>query len=131
MNLFLTLRPAWLLGLGAVLAAVSAVIYGMELDGIHKREHNLDDRGFMGKKEKRKKPGAVLGRGFFVTAALSAAAILSAAVIGIVRPVSDVYYYAGGLLALGAVLFNMIEIIRNYNRLAMRRLPQFDKKEVA
>ena len=69
--------------------------------------------------------------GFFVTAALSAAAILSAAVIGIVRPVSDVYYYAGGLLALGAVLFNMIEIIRNYNRLAMRRLPQFDKKEVA
>lgn len=131
LNLFLTLRPAWLLGLGAVLAAVSAVIYGMELDGIHKREHNLDDRGFMGKKEKRKKPGAVLGRGFFVTAALSAAAILSAAVIGIVRPVSDVYYYAGGLLALGAVLFNMIEIIRNYNRLAMRRLPQFDKKEVA
>ncbi len=51
--------------------------------------------------------------------------------IGIVRPVSDVYYYTGGLLALGAVLFNMIEIIRNYNRLAMRRLPQFDKKEVA
>ena len=83
------------------------------------------------KKEKGKKARAGLGRGFFVTAALSAVAVLSAAMIGIVRPVSDVYYYTGGLLALGAVLFNMIEIIRNYNRLAMRRLPQFDKKEVA
>ena len=44
------------------------------------------------------------------------------------NPVSDIYYYAGAMLNLFAVLFNMIDVIKNYNRLAMRRLPQFDKQ---
>lgn len=44
------------------------------------------------------------------------------------NPVSDLWYYGGVILQLGAVLYNLMDLIRNYNRLAMRKLPQFDKK---
>ena len=51
-----------------------------------------------------------------------------AVVIRLINPVSDSYYYLGAVLALVAVLFNMMDVISNYNRLVMRRLPQFDRK---
>lgn len=56
------------------------------------------------------------------------AVVTAGALVGLARPVSDVYYYGGALLVLGAVLFLFVDIIGNYNRLAMRRLPQFDKR---
>lgn len=59
---------------------------------------------------------------------ISMVVVAVSAGIGIFKPVSDIYYYAGVILTLGAVLFNFVDIIKNYNRLAMRRLPQFDKK---
>ncbi len=59
---------------------------------------------------------------------LSMATVFLALIIKLLNPVSDLWYYAGTLILLVAVLFNMIDVIRNYNRLAMRRLPQFDKK---
>lgn len=131
LNLFFTLRPILLLGLSAVLAIASTVLYGTELDAIYKREHNLDDRALKKGKKSDKKSRAEIGKKLSINAVVSAVAVLVAVFIGIFRPVSDIYYYAGVLLALGTVLFNMIGIIRNYNRLAMRRLPQFNKKEVA
>lgn len=66
----------------------------------------------------KKSPGFVLSMGTVALALL----------IRLFNPVSDLWYYAGTLILLVAVLFNMIDVIRNYNRLAMRRLPQFDKK---
>lgn len=50
------------------------------------------------------------------------------AVIGIRNPVSDLWYYSSTALILTSVVFSIIDIIKNYNRLALRRLPQFDKK---
>lgn len=51
-----------------------------------------------------------------------------AAIIAVARPVSDLYYYAGVFLVLVTVLLNLMDVLYNYNKLAMRRLPQFDKK---
>lgn len=48
--------------------------------------------------------------------------------IGLAKPVSDIYYYGGAILTLAAVLYMFVDIIGNYNKLATRRLPQFDKK---
>ena len=59
---------------------------------------------------------------------LPLAAVSAGALIGLYRPVSDLWYYGGALLILVSVVFSIIEIIQNYNRLATRRLPQFDKK---
>ncbi|MCM1127802.1 MAG: hypothetical protein NC429_15185 [Lachnospiraceae bacterium] len=53
---------------------------------------------------------------------------VAGALVGLANPVSDIYYYGGAIFALAAVLFLFVDIIGNYNKLATRRLPQFDKK---
>ena len=50
------------------------------------------------------------------------------AIICYVNPVSDLWYYLGVLLIMLSVLYDILDILRSYNRLAMRRLPQFDKQ---
>lgn len=56
------------------------------------------------------------------------AALIVSLVICYLNPVSDLWYYLGAVLILLAVLYNILDILRNYNRMAMRRLPQFDKQ---
>ena len=48
--------------------------------------------------------------------------------ISIINPVSDIWYYSGVIIILFAIILNFIFIIKNYNRIAMRRLPQFDRR---
>lgn len=52
----------------------------------------------------------------------------AAALICYFRPVSDLWYYLGALLIMLSILYDIWDILRGYNRLAMRRLPQFDKQ---
>ena len=63
---------------------------------------------------------------------LSPAAVLAsvgaATLTGLIRPVSDLWYYGCVLLMLASVILCITDIIRNFNRLATYRLPQFDKK---
>ena len=54
--------------------------------------------------------------------------VTAGSLVGLARPVSDIYYYGGAILTLAAVLYIFVDIIGNYNKLAMRRLPQFDKR---
>lgn len=75
------------------------------------------------RKEKELKNGR-FSPGFLIAMVV----VIVGTLVGLARPVSDVYYYGGALLVLAAVLFLFVDIIGNYNRLAMRRLPQFDKK---
>lgn len=55
-------------------------------------------------------------------------AILLAIVISIWNPVSDLYYYGGSILSMGAVVWTLTDIIERYNVLATRKLPQLDKR---
>lgn len=78
------------------------------------------------RRERRKRGAASLWgeRGFFaVPAALTAGGILR-----LLHPVSDLWYYGAGMVLLAAVIFLLVGLIRNYNRLTMRPLPQFEKK---
>ena len=47
-------------------------------------------------------------------------------VILIINPVSDLYYYGAVIFVLIALMFTLVELIKYYNVLATRRLPQFD-----
>ena len=58
----------------------------------------------------------------------SAAAIVVSGIIAVWQPVSDLWYYGAALLTLLTVVFILGDLIRNYNRLAMRKLPQFEKR---
>lgn len=64
------------------------------------------------------------GQGFLI----STAAVFLGGMIWLWNPVSDLWYYGAALLILLTVVFILGDLIGNYNRLAMRRLPQFDKK---
>lgn len=44
----------------------------------------------------------------------------------IINPVSDLYYYGAVILVLIALMFTLVELIKYYNVLATRRLPQFE-----
>lgn len=59
---------------------------------------------------------------------ISLAVTVLGGLLALWNPVSDLWYYGGVILSLGAVLYNLMDLIRNYNRLAMRKLPQFEKK---
>lgn len=59
---------------------------------------------------------------------ISLAVTVLGALLALWSPVSDLWYYGGVVLNLGAVLYNLMDLIKNYNRLAMRKLPQFEKK---
>lgn len=58
----------------------------------------------------------------------SAGAVAIGCILRLWKPVSDLWYYGGAVLILLTVIFILWDLIQNYNRLAMRRLPQFDKK---
>lgn len=70
------------------------------------------------------KTGGAAPVGFIVSIAM----VVIAGLVLLLNPVSDLWYYGGAFLTLLAVLFNVIDVIRNYNRLAMRRLPQFERR---
>ncbi|MBD5489389.1 MAG: hypothetical protein HDR13_11460 [Lachnospiraceae bacterium] len=55
-------------------------------------------------------------------------AILLSIVIIIWNPVSDLYYYGGAVISMGAVIWTLMDIIGRYNMLTTRRLPQFNRR---
>ena len=207
LNMFFTIRPPVLMGIAALLAIVSSIIYIFELNAIGRRVNYEDDRAMTvirnkkhrsqeeavlrdaplhewqkqekkckAKEKRKKKVGLslstviiwiaiatslgpsllLLGAAFlwplvfiamviccivgfnkykkakdakgFIGFILCTIAVAVSTLIKLFNPVSDLYYYAGAILTLLAVMFSFVDIIRNYNKLAMRRLPQFDKQ---
>ncbi len=58
----------------------------------------------------------------------SLTALTIGTIIGVLNPVSDLFYYGGATAVLIAVFFTVLDLIYYYNILSTRRLPQFDKK---
>lgn len=58
----------------------------------------------------------------------SGIAVAVSSVIALLHPVSDLYYYAGTIFVLIAVILSITDVIHYYNILSTRRLPQFDKQ---
>ncbi len=54
------------------------------------------------------------------------AAIVVAFFVAIINPVHDAFYYIGAMVGLAAVFATLLDLIKKYNVLATRRLPQFD-----
>jgi len=106
LNLFFTIMPSTLIIIAAILAIISIVIYLGEIAVI-----------------KAKEPIEVKKSGI----AASIFAIAICAIVGILHPASDIFYYGAVIIALLAVFYSIKDIIEYYNILATRRLPQFDR----
>lgn len=55
-------------------------------------------------------------------------AVVIALLIAVIKPVHDIFYYAGATLSLIAIFVTLLDLIAKYNILATRKLPQFDYK---
>ena len=64
----------------------------------------------------------------YMSTVISMIVVFVAAGVALLAPVHDYWYYIGAIFTLLAVAGNFMEIIRNYNLLAMRKLPQFNKR---
>lgn len=53
-------------------------------------------------------------------------AIIIALIIAFIGPVHDAFYYVGAMIALVATFITLVDLIKKYNVLSTRRLPQFD-----
>ncbi|MCI7242759.1 MAG: hypothetical protein MR549_02630 [Lachnobacterium sp.] len=134
---FITLLPSWLTGISMTLAIATIVLTSVELYKIKAKDSDANDRGKQYIKEvsgapvppvtsseeqKEEPPKKKNARALCVIAAIVSLLIL------IINPVSDIFYYAGAIFCLVAVLISIIDVIRFYNVLSTRRLPQFDKQ---
>lgn len=109
-NIFLTLKPSSVLNVAILFGALTAVIYGSEIVHIIKRKKDDQVAGN--------------GIGFVYIAAAEICGIL----IQIIKPVSDWFYYGGVIVMAVGIAASFLYVIRCYNIMATRRLPQFDKK---
>ena len=190
LNINFTFKPTTLLFLSAVFAVVTAFVYLREINDIHRRNENLDDKGLQAKlgnstpetdthKKSFKKPDfgtlnpvlwfiiiffifmffpLLMGLAIVAVIPLMFAGIVYLCVKGIkmnreisetngpigfwsamisvflcmiiafINPVEDLYYYLGAIVSMIGVLITLVNIIKNYNVLATRRLPQFNKQ---
>ncbi len=54
--------------------------------------------------------------------------ILVAAFVLIWNPVQDLYYYIGAAACMVCVVISFLDIVKDHNRLTLRKLPQFNKR---
>lgn len=54
--------------------------------------------------------------------------IAAAGMITFLRPVSDLYYYGGAIVSFAGIIFTLLSILKEYNMLTMRKLPQFNRQ---
>lgn len=129
--LCVTLLPSWLLLACAILSVISAVTCGIEHSSIRRKDENLDDRvkqyqelhgGQNRIPVKIPKPKAPVGT------VLSLIATALSMLIWFLHPVSDLWYYITAVFTLVIILVTFIDIIKAYNQLSTRRLPQFDRQ---
>lgn len=139
LNVFFTITASFALSLSVLLSIVTLFIYAVESAQISGKDKRKGDKGYLymlkaraikkdgsQAKPKKKKEGKKNSDNFpgFLGSALS---IIMALFIQKVDPVSDIWYYTGALLAFFGILFTMADIIKKYNLLATRSLPQFNR----
>ncbi len=110
-----------------------------ETKKIFKKDSGVDDKGLMSAQpQQRNSNGKISITQVFkkrwaekkgqwgITLDLCTALI--SLMILLINPVSDYFYYGGAVLSIIAVFLTVIDIMREYNILATRKLPQFNRE---
>ncbi len=143
-NLFFTFTAKTALGISIFLAAATFFIYIAEIKKIFHRDRRDDDHGYLHRSTQDNTPSHSAKKslplkeiiafsmlkihGFQIPGFTgSLIAVVIARAVFALNPVSDIWYYAGAVLAFLGILFTMAAIIMKYNILATRKLPQFNR----
>lgn len=127
LNLFFTIKPVTTLRLSKSLAIVTLIIYGTETYKINRQDNHEDDKGYLSGKIKKTAGKSKQNDTIYEFIGSFLAAIAAAWILKL-SPAADAWYYGGSIAAFMGILFTIMSIIKKYNILATRRLPQFDKK---
>lgn len=145
LNLFFTIKPTLLLRYSTLLAEGAVFLHLWEIVKIYHRDKRNDDQGYQFRQKKYASPESesntktaisfedILNFSAFdekhripgFMGALIAVAL--AFLIFRLKPVSDIWYYSGAIASFLGILFTAAAIIKKYNVLATRKLPQFDR----
>lgn len=126
LNLFLTITPSSLLLVTSILGILSIILYSAELSALAKKEAGLTDRGRTSKQQPEvsitatKKPSKLSRLLVIIAIALDL-------IIFFLNPANDIIFYSGVGITSLAIFFIIKDIIKYYNVLSTRRLPQFDR----
>ena len=123
-----------------VTVIISAIIYGAQSAALKKWETGESDRGlsFVGKTlgqagntpNSDPKTGAKSQTSKNLFSGALFPVVVSAIICGFlifIRPVSDLWYYSGSIIMLFLVLSILIRLMKRYNMLTTRPLPQFSR----
>lgn len=147
LNLFFTFKATSILKYSALLAVATIIVYLLEISNIFRRDQRTDDRGYQFWQEKHilpvtkdnpKTSKTISFRELITFSALnekykvpgfigSLIAVILAAAIHTLNPVSDIWYYTGAAVSFLGVLFTAMAIIKKYNILITQKLPQFNR----
>lgn len=127
LNVLLTMTASRALLMTAVLTIITTILAIVESHKMKKKEKGDYDKG---KKGYRKRSKPVKAENSPLDAISPTACILcfvAALLTLIVSPVSDYWYYGCMLVCIVVIFLTFIRVLHNYNILASRKLPQFDR----
>lgn len=127
LNFVLTLKPAAVSGLTIGMGILSLILYISERSKIRNRENGDNDKGAQNKGNKKKVP---MVKGFKETFPIICSLVgIALPLIAIAsKSISDVFHYSCSFIGAAAIGVSLVFLIKDYNLLITRRLPQFDKK---
>ena len=107
---------------------IALIISWSQMSKIKKRESHAEDEGFNNiNKEEKKKTNSTFKERLKNNYKLWLAIIISGLVL-LLQPVSDLYYYGATVVSLVLIILSFRNIIKEYNLLVSRPLPQLNKR---
>lgn len=134
LNLFFTAKPSVSLIVIGVLSLVALIMYLGGSLKIRSRENKEDDKGYLsksGKKGDAQKDEAVSEKAYrikkfpIITATVG---IILAILVFVSHTIHDEVYYICDTVIAVLVSVTLVSLIKDYNLLITRKLPQFDRK---
>ncbi|MDO4393742.1 MAG: hypothetical protein Q4C80_04945 [Bacillota bacterium] len=121
LNFLLTLSPSIMMVISGVFALISLIIAGVTQSNLSDALSGANDKGLgnqrQGQKKKTVKPFMVI----------MVIAIIAVVATFILKPVSDIPYYLVSLICIVAVALTMTSLVKVYNVISTRPLPQFKR----
>lgn len=128
MNFMLTIKPNIVSGWTAALSVVALILFGVEHGKIKARETAQNDRGLSSKRSNRQKNKANGYKTPIFPIVMGVAACVISGIAFFSDTINDEVHYIASLISSICIAVTLIYLIKDYNMLSTRRLPQFDKK---
>ena len=137
LNFFLSITAKSVSVVAMIIALLTIIISFVETLSIVKKDSGVTDKGLQAGSKKKRSRSLSLTQLFkkrwkekkgVVGLLVASFAVLFTVLILVFNPVSDYFYYAGAIFSIIAVFLLIIDIMREYNILATRKLPQFNRE---